>query len=114
MFLDIFVFIVMAVLLAAIAFIAVKLGALPGKIARSRNHPQAEAINVCAWLGLITLGLAWPIALVWAYTRPAQVAVTDEKGNGEITSAIGEISERLRALEKKVSNLTTQEGGGTA
>jgi hypothetical protein len=112
MMLDVFVFVVLAVLLAAIAFIAVKLGALPGKIARSRNHPQVEAINVCAWLGLITLGLAWPFALIWAYTRPAKAAVTDGKASAELTSAIGEMSERLSALEKKVSTLTAQEGGG--
>ena len=24
------------------------------------------------WVGVVTLGLAWPIALVWAYTRPQQ------------------------------------------
>ena len=112
--LDVFVFVVLAVIIAAIAFIAVKLGGLPGKIAKSRSHPQADAINVCAWLGLITLGVAWPIALVWAYTRPTQVAVTDEKANAELTSAIGEMSEHLSALEKKVSTLTAQEGGGVS
>lgn len=112
--LDVFVFVVLAVLLAAIAFIAVKLGALPGKIARSRNHPQADAINICGWLGLITLGVAWAIALIWAYTRPTKAAVTDEKANAELTSAIGQMSERLSALEKKVGNLTAQEGGGAS
>ena len=45
------------------------LGSLPGKIARSRNHPQAEAITVCGWLGLLlTGGLLWVVAMVWAYT----------------------------------------------
>jgi hypothetical protein len=114
MLLDVFVFVVLTVIIAAVAFIAVKLGGLPGKIAKSRNHPQADAINVCAWLGLITLGVAWPIALVWAYTRPAQAAVTDKKATAEPTSAIGEMSERLIALEKKVSTLTAQEGGGAS
>ena len=112
--LDVFVFVVLAAIIAAIAFIAVKLGGLPGKIARSRNHPQAEAINVCAWLGLITLGVAWPVALIWAYTRPAQVAVNDEKASAEFTSAMVEMSERLSALEKRVSNLTAQEGGAAS
>ena len=114
MLLDVFVFVVLTVIIAAVAFIAVKLGGLPGKIAKSRNHPQADAINVCAWLGLITLGVAWPIALVWAYTRPAQAAVTEEKATAELTSAIGDMSERLIALEKKVSTLTAQEGGGAS
>ena len=114
MMLDVFVFVVLAAIIAAIAFIAVKLGGLPGKIARKRNHPQADAINVCAWLGLVTLGVAWPVALIWAYTRPAQVAMTDEKANAELTSAMGQMSERLSALEKKASNLTAQEGGGAS
>ena len=29
----------------------------PGQIARKRNHPQAEAINVMGWWGAITLSL---------------------------------------------------------
>jgi len=62
MLLDVFVFVVLAVIIAAIAFIVVKLGGLPGKIAKSRSHPKADAINVCAWLGLITLGVVWPIS----------------------------------------------------
>jgi hypothetical protein len=28
-----------------------KLGGLAGRIARSRDHPQADAIGVCGWLG---------------------------------------------------------------
>lgn len=47
------------------------LGAAPGLIASQRNHPQREAINVCAWVGLLlTFGLLWVVALVWAYTAP--------------------------------------------
>jgi len=42
---------------------------MPGETARKRNHPQAEAINVLGWIGLL-LGVApWLVALVWAYTR---------------------------------------------
>ena len=71
MALDIFTFIVIIVLLAALLVIAAVLGALPGKIAKQREHPQQDAINVCGWLGLLTMGLLWPIALIWAYTNPA-------------------------------------------
>jgi hypothetical protein len=70
--LDIFALIVLLVLLAtAIAAWAV-LGMLPGRIARSRNHPQADAITVCGWWGVITLGLLCPLAFIWAYTKPTQ------------------------------------------
>ncbi|MCK5354117.1 MAG: DUF3302 domain-containing protein, partial [Methyloprofundus sp.] len=35
--------------------------------AQSRNHPQAEAINVCGWFGAITMGILSPVAFIWAY-----------------------------------------------
>jgi hypothetical protein len=47
--LDIFALIVLIVLLAAVVVAFAILGMLPGRIARQRNHPQAEAINVCGW-----------------------------------------------------------------
>ena len=70
MALDIFTFVVLIVLVAAFLVLAAVLGALPGKIAKQREHPQQEAINVCGWIGLLTLGLLWPLALIWAYTSP--------------------------------------------
>lgn len=68
--LDIFALIVLLVLLAAAVAIWVMLGMLPGRIARERNHPQADAINVCGWFGVLTLGLLCPLAFIWAYTKP--------------------------------------------
>jgi hypothetical protein len=67
---DIFAFVVFAVLLAAVLVIVVGLGSLPGWIARKRGHPQAAAINVASWLGVATLGLLWPLALIWAFLVP--------------------------------------------
>jgi hypothetical protein len=68
--LDIFALIVLIVLIAAGLGIWALLGAYPGKIARERNHPQADAIAVCGWWGAITLGILTPLAFVWAYTNP--------------------------------------------
>ena len=34
-------------------------GSLPGKIARQRNHPWPDAVNVAGWIGLAT-GILWP------------------------------------------------------
>ena len=66
-----FALIVLLVLIAAIVVIWVVLGMMPGKIARQRNHPQADAINMCGWWGVITMGLLLPVALIWAYTNPS-------------------------------------------
>ena len=68
--LDIFTFIVMAVLLAVAAVAVAMLGAMPGKIARRRAHPQAEAIMVGGWVTLIAGAVLWPVVLIWAYLKP--------------------------------------------
>jgi uncharacterized BrkB/YihY/UPF0761 family membrane protein len=68
--LDLFALLVMLLLVGVGIWLVVVLGTLPGKIAREAGHPQAEAINVLAWIGLLTLGVAWFAALVWAKTRP--------------------------------------------
>ena len=43
---------------------------LPEKIAHKRNHPQFEAIRTLCLLSLVFGGLLWPIAWIWAYTKP--------------------------------------------
>ena len=71
--LDIFALIVIIVLVAACLGIWAMLGAYPGKIARERNHPQADAIAMCGWWGVITMGLLLPVAWIWAYTKPKSI-----------------------------------------
>ena len=43
---------------------------LPEKIAEKRHHPQKAAINTLCLLSLFFGGLLWPMAWLWAYTRP--------------------------------------------
>ena len=45
MFLDIFALVVIALLIAVVIWLVVLLGSMPGKIARERNHPQADAVT---------------------------------------------------------------------
>ena len=45
----------------------IKIHTYPGKIAKARNHPQYEAIEVTSLLGLLVFPL-WMAALVWAYS----------------------------------------------
>ena len=44
---------------------------LPEKIAEKRHHPQKEAITTLCLLSLVFGGMLWPLAWIWAYTRPA-------------------------------------------
>jgi len=43
---------------------------LPEKIAEKRRHPQAKAIQVLCLLSLVFGGLLWPLAWLWAYSKP--------------------------------------------
>lgn len=70
MFLDYFALVVLLILATAAVVIWVMLGIMPGRIARERNHPHADAISVCGWWGVLTMGLLLPIAYVWAYSNP--------------------------------------------
>ena len=85
--LSLFALIILIILLACGVFAWVMLGLFPGKIARQRNHPQAEAINICGWFGALTLGILSPLAFIWAYTRvdekpgaPASARTDEEAG----------------------------------
>jgi hypothetical protein len=63
------VFVVIIGLVIAVLFALYVVGNLPGRIARERGHPQAAAIGLCGWLGLLLL-FPWPVALLWAYMTP--------------------------------------------
>ena len=69
-FLDAFAFLVFAILIAVAVIVIVKLGQLPGQLARKWGHPQAAAINAASWIGIATGGLLWPFAFIWAFTTP--------------------------------------------
>ena len=94
MFLDIFALIVIAILLGLVIWLVVFLGNLPGDIARKRNHPQSEAISALGWIGLITMGLGWFVAMVWAYYKP------DTSDSG-LQKRVDEMEDQIRVLQEE-------------
>lgn len=113
---DYFTFFIMGVILLLVVFLLFFFGDLPGKIARERNHPQADAINVCSWIGLAAGGLGWVVALVWAYMKPVGVTVAPDLKDVDLSTLDPETARaeivRLKALlEKLEAQLKeTQEG----
>jgi hypothetical protein len=59
----------------------IKIHTYPGKIAKARNHPQAEAIEVTSLLGLLIFPL-WMAALVWAYSGAVVGRLYPRDGEG--------------------------------
>ena len=60
------IFVVPAVLITLFWLVHI----LPEKIAHKRHHPQFEAIRTLCLLSLIFGGLLWPLAWIWAYSKP--------------------------------------------
>ena len=76
---------------------------LPEKIAHKRHHPQKDAIQVLCLLSLVFGGLLWPIAWLWAYTKPVmhRMAFGTEKHDEYFLhmaerAEAGEVGERER------------------
>ena len=101
---DYFAWFVFIVIIISAAVVFVALAQLPGKTAAERGHPQAEAINVASWLGLIfTGGIVWILAMVWSRMQP--VAAPNETNSAEVDA----LKARIADLEAQLAN-----SGGTA
>lgn len=90
--LEIFALIVLGVLVSVGIWLIVIIGNVPGNIARAADHPQADAISMLAWIGLLTLGLGWFLALVWAKTKPVFSTAVLEK-------RVADLEARLQQME---------------
>lgn len=84
---------------------------LPEQIAHKRHHPQFEAIRTLCLLSLVFGGLLWPLAWIWAYTKPVgyKLAYGTDKhpdyfkdhGLPEPEDPTGDIRQRMAELEKR-------------
>jgi len=107
------VVLVVAPLVGIVVFLLVHI--LPEKIAEKKEHPQAKAIQCLCLLSLVFGGLLWPLAWLWAYTKPVlyQLAYGTDRvphGRGEAAKpaeAAGEAGERQQ-LRQRVAELEKQ------
>jgi CBS domain containing-hemolysin-like protein len=109
-----FAFIIVPPVLIAV-FLLVHI--LPEKIAEKRHHPQLGAIKCLCLLSLCFGGLLWPIAWLWAYTKPVlhkmaygtDVDHSHEKPDGEKSAA-----SELEQLRARIAELEAEIKGGKA
>lgn len=79
---------------------------LPEKIAHKRHHPQRDAIQTLCLLSLVFGGLLWPIAWLWAYTKP--IAYRGAYGTDKHEDYFHEMGEKAQAgelLEHELAHL---------
>lgn len=67
---DVMVWVVVIVVPLAALYLFWKVHVLPEVIAEKNHHPQKHAIQVLCLLSLVFGGLLWPIAWLWAFTKP--------------------------------------------
>lgn len=106
-FLAVFVLFVVPVVLIALFWMV---HVLPEKIAHKRHHPQLDGIRTLCFLSLAFGGLLWPLAWLWAYTKPVGYKLaygTDkhpdyfkEHGLPVPESPTADIRQRVAALEE--------------
>lgn len=104
---------------------------IPYEIAKSRQHPQQDAIHVTGWISLFTLHTIWPFLWIWATLyRPdrgwgfvgdkedkliiPKLIITTEALQERLNNVEAQntqtktLSEQLQALSEKVNALETQ------
>jgi len=75
---------------------------LPEKIAHKKKHPQTKAIQCLCLLSLAFGGLLWPIAWLWAYSKP----VLHKLAYGtDVDESLGHLKEEVTKEESEVERL---------
>jgi CBS domain containing-hemolysin-like protein len=89
---DILTWVVLIVAPVVLIGLFLILHILPEKIAERRKHPQLQAIKTLCILSLFFGGLLWPLAWLWAFTKPVmyKMAYGTEVAEPEEGSGAGE------------------------
>jgi len=88
---------------------------LPEKIAEKKQHPQAKAIQCLCLLSLAFGGLLWPLAWLWAYSKPVLYKMaygTEKVAHGHEPAAPlapgSDEMEELQRLRQRIAELETK------
>jgi len=98
-----------------VAFLAVHI--IPEKIAEKRHHPQLGAIKCLCFLSLVFGGLLWPIAWLWAYSKPVfhkMAYGTDVDKSHDQPAGKESASSELEQLRARVAELEAETKRGKA
>jgi Protein of unknown function (DUF3302) len=75
---------------------------LPEKIAHKKMHPQTRAIQCLCLLSLCFGGLLWPIAWLWAYSKPVLYKMAY---GTDVDESLGHHGEEVSKEENEIEKL---------
>jgi hypothetical protein len=109
------VVLVIAPIIGIVAFWLVHI--LPEKIAEKKKHPQTRAIQCLCLLSLCFGGLLWPIAWLWAYTKPvlhkmAYGTDVDESHGHNVGEEVIAEQKEIEKLRARIAELEAKAGSG--
>src|SRR4051812_48605978 len=99
---------------------------MPEKIAHKKMHPQTRAIQCLCLLSLCFGGLLWPIAWLWAYSKPVLHKLAygtdvdeslahhggDHNGDHDHIEAVTKETNEVEKLRARIAQLERQITGG--
>jgi hypothetical protein len=109
---------VLVPIIGVVVFLAIHI--IPEKIAEKKQHPQAGAIQCLCLLSLVFGGVLWPLAWLWAFTKPMFYKMaygTDKVAHGHDDTAPAREkneAEELQRLRGRVAELETKLAGKPA
>jgi CBS domain containing-hemolysin-like protein len=106
---DVMSWVVLIIVPIAVIVLFWMVHVMPEKIAHKRHHPQREAITTLCLLSLVFGGLLWPLAWIWAYTKP--VAYRVAYGTDKHEDFYDEMAEKQREgklLAEEIAHLRAE------
>jgi hypothetical protein len=123
------VVLVIAPVVGIVVFLLVHI--LPEKIAEKKQHPQAKAIQTLCLLSLVFGGMLWPLAWLWAYSKPVMYKLAygtdkvphdhddasppssdkDKDKDKDEAEELKQLRKRLAELENKQAGKSAPDGG---
>jgi hypothetical protein len=106
---DYLTFLTMFLMVFSVVAVWIFLAGLPGRIALSRKHPEAEAVKLLGYAGLLPTIYPWVQAFIWAF-KPTNIIDIRRFPKAE-ADAIEEDIARLNGLPQSPVNGHEKDSG---
>ena len=87
---------------------------IPYQIAKKRNHPQQDAIQIAGWLSLLTLQILWPLVWIWATLYREDRGWGFQQSGDAANSTPQPLEQQLSQLQSRFDKLEQAVSGTTS